>query len=75
MNYEHLPRLSMRKLFPPRPQQKPDVKKSAADQKDIKKDITDIRPVINRQQIEVNPQCHIDEQPDQPQNQGQQDPS
>jgi hypothetical protein len=53
----------MRKLLPPCPYQKPDVKESAAQKKEIKKNITQVRPAINRQQIEINPQCHIDEQP------------
>jgi hypothetical protein len=65
----------MRKPLPPRPPQKPNVKESAAQEKNIKKNITYVRPAVNRQQIKVDPQCHIDEQPTQPQNQGQHDPS
>jgi len=64
----------MRKFFAPGAIQEADIKEPGGDQEQIKQDIGQIRPAIDRQQIEIDPQRHIYKKPGQPQEKGQHDP-
>jgi hypothetical protein len=60
----------MRELLFPGAIQKADIKKPAAGKKEIKQDIREIGPAIDGQEVEIDPQGHIDKQPQQAQKKG-----